>query len=220
MTNYILLSHFLNEDAPTYGNRDKFIIEHPARINQGDSVNSARWTFTSNHIGTHVDLPKHFFDSGMSLSDFKINDFIFDNVQLIEINILEAKLIDVDDIFERINHKTNLLLIRTGFEKFRNKDIYWKENPGLSPNLCDWLKKNYPYIRAIGFDFISLSSSKFRKEGKLAHKILLNSIENKNIIIVEDMSLISVKTNIKKVFVIPIFVQNADGSPVTVIAEI
>ena len=57
----ILLSHILNSDTPSYGNRDRFIIEEPSQISEGASANSSKWTFSTNHLGTHIDMPKHFF---------------------------------------------------------------------------------------------------------------------------------------------------------------
>jgi kynurenine formamidase len=37
-----------------------------------------------------------------------------------------------------------LLLVKTGFEKYRRKEIYWRNSPGLSPELAGFLRKKCP----------------------------------------------------------------------------
>jgi kynurenine formamidase len=215
-----LLSHVLSSETPSYGNRDKFIIKEKTQIERGKSTNSSKWEFTINHIGTHIDLPSHFYTSGASLSDFEINDFIFKHPQLIDVKCTEAKLIEYSDLNTKISETTDLLLIRTGYEIYRFTDKYWNDNPGLSPKFGKILRKDFPNVRAIGFDFISLTSWKFPKEGKKAHQEFLKENKKNKFFIVEDMALSQIKLkHPKKVIISPLFVKGTDGSPVSVFCE-
>ena len=212
----ILLSHIIDFDTPSYGNRDKFIIEETSRITDGKSANSSKWMFSNNHLGTHVDVPKHFFDSGKTLTDYHPQEWIFKNVQLIDVPCDEAILINREHLEGKILENIDLLLIRTGYEQYRSIDKYWDDNPGLSPQLGFWLRKNFN-IKAVGFDFISLTSWKFRDEGKVAHRAFLDPDgDNQPIRIIEDMKLSEVDKDIKKLIVAPCIVKCGNGSPVTV----
>ncbi|MCX6168381.1 MAG: cyclase family protein [Ignavibacteriales bacterium] len=218
-----LLSHVLCSDTPSYGNRDQFIISEKTQIEKGDSANSSNWQFTNNHLGTHIDLPSHFFLDGATLSDFAISDFIFQHPQLIDVKCSEAKLIEYSDLKTEICENTDLLLIRTGYEIYRLSEKYWNDNPGLSADLGMILREEFTNLKAIGFDFISLTSWKFRDEGKKAHIQFLRKTNNFNkFIIIEDMSLKQINrfNKIQKVIVSPLLVHGANGSPVTVFCEI
>ena len=217
MSNYILLSHILDENTPSYGGRDKLIIEQSSKITEGGSANSSKWTFTNNHLGTHIDVPRHFFDSGKTITDYSPRDWIFKKIQIIDVPCEKANLIGIAEIEHKIESYIDLLLIRTGYENYRSMDKYWNDNPGLTPELGFWLRENFQSIRAVGFDFISLTSWKYRDIGKKAHKVFLNPKgSNQPIGIIEDMKLTNLKENIKEIIVAPLFVKKSNGSPVTI----
>jgi len=216
----ILLSHIIDSETPTYGNRDKIIIEESSCIADGASANSSKWVFFTNHLGTHIDMPKHFFDDGASLTDIPLDFWFSDKVQLIDIPLDKAVLINDTLLFEYVNIKTEVLIIRTGYEKYRHNDKYWNDNPGLSANLGIWLRTNRPNIKMVGFDFISLTSWINKEKGKKAHQAFLNpNGEGHAICIIEDMKLNEINFDIESIIVSPLFVKNTNGGPVTVFAQ-
>lgn len=216
----IYLSHFLNNQTPKYaGNKSDLHIKKSSCICSGDSSNSLMLNL-KNHVGTHIDLPKHFDKYGKVLNDYSPKDWFFNTPQLLDIEISPGKLIDINHLDGKINQDTDFLIIRTGFESQRHLDTYWNNNPGVNKNVGIWLRRNYPKLRSIGFDFISLSSFKHREIGRIAHKEFLSSnYEGAPILIVEDMKLKDLSFQPKKLIVIPILIDNADGAQVTVIAE-
>jgi len=220
---YIYLSHVLGSDTPSYGNKDKYFIRLNSSIKNGDSSNTSSWFFSNNHIGTHIDVPFHFCISGKKTSDYSIEDFIFNKIEVIDINCEEAILIDSNYIKKhKINSEVELLIIRTGYEKYRGTDKYWNDNPGLSSELGNYFRSNFPKLRCIGFDFISLTSWKFREEGRKSHKEFLCPDNKKNeILIIEDMKLSVISENkLTQVIVVPVITEDGNGGPVTVIASI
>lgn len=219
--NFIFLSHPYTSETPSYGNRDMVKVTANSSISSGETANSSCWVFTNNHIGTHIDVPFHFNDKGKKVADYEANDWVFSNVVLIDISCEEATLITEKEIQKfDINLGVEILLIRTGFEENRGKDNYWNDNPGLSANLATYLRKTFPNLRCVGFDFISITSWKFRKEGRESHKAFLapNGKENP-ILAIEDMSLKKIKNRIDWLVVAPIIVEGGNGGPVTVIAN-
>ena len=221
MKKYVLLSHVLRQDTPSYGNRDKVIIRVNSSIKAGETANSSCLVLSNNHIGTHIDVPRHFSIDGKRTIDYPIGDYVFDCCQLIDLPKTDACLIGPDDLQGlEINPDVDLLLIRTGYEALRGQDAYWNNNPGLAPELADYLRGTFPKLRCVGFDFISVTSWKYRAEGRLAHKAFL-APENggREIWAIEDMSLKDAPAHIQRVVVAPLMVEDGNGTAVTVIAE-
>ncbi len=221
MSNYVLLSHILRQDTPSYGNRDKVIIRVNSSIKAGETANSSCLVLSNNHICTHIDVPSHFSIDGNRTVDYPIGDYVFDACQVIDLPCDDACLISPDDLKNlSICYDVDLLLIRTGYERMRGEDAYWNNNPGLHPDLADYLRKTFPRLRCIGFDFISVTSWQHRADGKLAHKAFLAPENgNREIWAIEDMSLKDAPSKIKKVVVAPLLVEDGNGTAVTVIAE-
>jgi len=219
MNQYILLSHVLRQDTPSYGNRDKVIVRVNSCIRGGETANSSCLVLSNNHIGTHVDVPRHFSDSGKRTTDYPISDYVFHKCQILDVPCDTARLISSSDL-KGLKEDIDMLLIRTGYEKKRGEEEYWNNNPGLDPELADYLRERCPHLRCVGFDFISVTSWQHRAEGRLAHKAFLAPDNGKREIwAIEDMSLVNAPDNIDKVIVAPLLVEDGNGTAVTVIAE-
>jgi len=222
MKTNLCLSHIISPNAPSYGNRDRFILGTNSSIQQGESSNSSTWVFTNNHLGTHIDVPYHFCEKGKRTFEIPIANYIFSMVQLIDIPCTAARLIGIKDLIKsgQINKEIELLLIRTGFEALRYEDCYWNDNPGLDAELATYFRENFTNLRCIGFDFISLTSWKYRIEGRESHLAFLCPGRRKRpILVIEDMSLKFLSNKINWVIVAPLFVEDGNGGPVTVFAN-
>jgi arylformamidase len=225
MRNNINLSHVISQSTPAYGNRDRIFIRDNSSILKGETANSSCWIFSNNHIGTHIDSPRHFSATGKKTQELNINDFFYDKVALVDIPCSLGILISIED-FKKVEEKIDkpgieLLLIRTGYEQFRTIDKYWNDSPGLAAELADYFRNNYSSLRCVGFDFISLTSWNFRPEGRVSHKAFLcPEDETKTILVIEDMALAHISSGIKSVVVAPIFVEDGNGGAVTVFADV
>ncbi len=217
----IWLSHKLSNKTPAYGAGEGFKSKQLNSIANGDSCNTALWTFP-NHLGTHLDAPRHFYDEGITLDNIDPSFWAFNSVSVVEVSGYEdGDIIEQNDVLPFIEGSPELLLIKTGMGKFRNEKKYWENNPGLSPELGNKLKEKHKTLRAVGFDFISVSSWQNRSLGRKAHRSFLEPSDN-SIVLIEDMdfSRINAKAEIIRVTVLPLRVENSDGAPCTVIAEI
>ena len=218
----IFLSHELNSRTPSYGNKGGFLCKKISSIEEGSSANSSYWEF-NNHLGTHIDFPYHFNTEAKTLSDYNASFFwVKKTVLVILDNVEPGEIVNVHHFKGKIfyDDKVEALLLRTGFEKFRQEDCYWENSPGYHSDLYSLFKTTYPNLRYFGFDSISLTSIKNREMGKAAHLKFL--LANDPIIIIEDMFLsgLTEEDNISEMIISPLPVSNADGSPVTIYCKI
>ena len=220
----LCLSHIVSQITPSYGDRDRVIIRDNSSIKKGETANSSCWIFSNNHIGTHIDVPYHSCNHGKKIYDLPVKDFFFNKIDLVDIPCTKSRLIrpkDFSDLTKLIEKDIELLLIRTGYEKYRQEDKYWNDNPGFALGLATYFRQNYPLLRCVGFDFISLTSWRFRPVGRESHReFLCPEAAGMPILIIEDMALSEVREQIERVIVAPMLVEDGNGGPVTVFAEI
>lgn len=216
----IFLSHILNQKTPTYGNRNLFQLEKKSDISKGDVANDS-FMQTTVHIGTHLDLPYHFYTEGKTIEDFDADFWFFSNPVYVE--ILPRKSIIFEELIEVLEKtdkpECDLLIVKTGICHQREQDVFWENNYGFHPELYDYFIKKYPNLRVFGFDSISVSGFSERAIGREAHKKFLNP--KRPILLLEDMNLchLSSTSSFKKVIVSPLRIEGCDGVPCTVFGE-
>lgn len=221
MSKWIYFSYPLSRKTPAYGGEDTIKIQQEKSIEKGDSCNTSYWSL-SNHLGTHIDFPRHIARSGKTSEYYAPEFWIFNSPFILDISnvepgvIIEPEAVDMDVVPEN----TDLLIVKTGFCKLRGKNIYWENNPGFAPDLAIFLRKHLPYLRILGFDSISLSSFAHRETGREAHKAFLD--HPNPILLLEDMDLSMVDSGmiLKQIVVAPLRVEGADGTPCTVLATV
>jgi len=218
---WIRLNHHLNGKTPGYGGQLGFEVTTLKDMSKGDSSNSFYFSM-NNHLGTHIDFPKHFLLNGKSLSDYSPESFIFRTIACVEVFKKTNEIVKAIDLPSSISRDIDILLIKTGFEQHREEKVYWEQNPGFEPDLGHFLKQNYPKLRAIGIDSISLSGFQHRELGREAHRVFLGNQDGPPIWIIEDMSLqqINDQTRIEQVVVAPLPIEFADGAPCSVLAQV
>lgn len=222
MSRYLWLSYPLTTDTPAYGGENGFYSDSIKRISEGDTCNTSSYNLTS-HSGTHVDTPKHFFDNGLTVDAFEPEFWIFNRIQVIEVKLTKGKNIVLKNaVLPLVNGEPELILIKTGMSCYREKREYWESNPGLEPELGRKLRKNYPSLRAVGVDSISVSSWQNRQLGREAHRAFLDPTYGNKFVLIEDMDLSKVHANteIYKAIVMPLLAQGADGAPCSVLAQV
>jgi kynurenine formamidase len=207
----LILSHIINDRTPLYGGERSIVIKKVKSIRRGDPCNKTYCSFSA-HTGTHIDAPKHFFDKRKAVSELSPNDLFFRKICLVKVKDVKPGQIIRQKDLRRIKN-CELLFIKTGFEKHRDKPVYWKNSPALDDKLAPWLKKSCPSIKAVGIDFISISNLKNRELGRQAHKAFLG----KDIYLIEDMRLRGVKKAPTSVIIAPLFFENAEAAPCTVL---
>lgn len=213
----LFLSYYINEQTPLYGGEKAILVEKRSEISKGASSNT-KYLKLPNHSGTHIDFPNHFSDEGKIINDYPASFWKFKKVHVISYAAKHDEIIDEALVKNYdIPVDTEFLIINTSFGSFREETAYWNNNPGLSPNLATPLKTRCPNLKAVGFDFISVSSYQNRLLGREAHKAFLLA---NDILLIEDMKLDEVHNKtLKSVTALPLLVDKIDGGPISIIAE-
>ena len=213
----IFLSYVLDKSTPTYGDRNKFNQIKQSDISQGDVANDTVIS-TTVHIGTHIDMPYHFYENGQTIVDFDADFWICTNPLFVEIN--QRDLIIAEQLVEKLNAIEDIgydiLIVKTGICHKRETKDFWYANYGFHKNIYDVLISKFPNIKIFGFDSISVSSFQNREMGREAHKRFLNPA--RPILLLEDMDLrdLGVDTQLKEVVIAPLRIDMCDGLPCTV----
>lgn len=219
-----LLSFSLSATTPAPGARTPLRLQVDESIEQGHLGNTFYYT-AWNHAGTHIDAPAHMLRAGKPITDFQIHDFIYEYPCVVDVPKGDSELITSMDLqpYEEIIAKCDLLLLRTGFTRYRATDPvrYRDQNPGLSTDVASYLNSTrFPLLRAIGIDTISMAATTHVLEGVQAHKILFAREDGSSVFLIEDVDLTSDLTRLRRVFVVPLFIEGLDSSQCTIIAEI
>jgi len=224
MKRYVRLSYDIGENTPLYPGINPVAIRKVKEISKGDSCNTFLITF-SNHTGTHIDAPGHFWNSGRTISEYSLEELVFKNPFLVDCPKGIDEVIEIND-FDSLRgcRDTDLILIRTGFHKYRSEDVYTYcyKNPCFLPETAVWIRNNFPNMRAIGIDCISIASHSHRELGRETHKILLkeDGFRSSSFLILEDLRLSYEIKKIDELIVSPVFIEGIDSTPCTVIGVI
>lgn len=217
---WVLLSHKLSVATPSYDMGPGLEIKPFKQIERGDSSNSYFVSFL-NHLGTHVDAPLHFDPRGRPIAGFGVDFFVFERPVLVDIPKGVGELITADELRSLYGEirDADLLMIRTGFQRFRESDVetFSRRGPCLSDGAARYIVEELPKLRAVGVDAISISSPMRREEGRAAHRTLL---VGRDFLIIEDMDLMDKPSNIRRVFVMPLLIEGVDSAPCMVLAEV
>ena len=212
---------------PTNPN-ESFVWE--ASVKRGD-INNASTVVHHMHNGTHVDAPKHFCGSGKGIDELPIEDFYF--VAPLVINIPKKKGERIGkaelELYKDQISRCDLLLVYTGYADYRldNPKAYIDDFPCWTVEAADYLRKEFPDLKAIAMDFLSVDSSVHGvAEGFPAHHALLDTDEEhreRTLLIFEDVNtkkLFDAGKPAKRIFAFPLRFSGLEASPVSIVAEV
>jgi kynurenine formamidase len=218
----IPLSYPLTAKTPLYPNTPAPVIHLLRSMEQGDRANTSAIK-VSTHSGTHIDAPRHFCKQGKTIADCFTLDTTFFPVYCIDVPKRESEEICVNNLKGSITQvqDAEALLIRTGWHAIRSGDPerYCNDHPWVSPEVPAFLRENCPRLRLFGIDQISISSVLHRETGHACHQKFLCG--EKPILLLEDLNLSDIRIiNTFMMHIYPHFIDDIDGVPVTVIAEL
>jgi len=223
---FLVLSHPLRPDAPVWpGNPPAAAVELVDSMARGDPDNAAALHLFA-HSGTHVDAPWHFNPDGRAAWQLPIEAFVFEAPCLVEIPAGEDAAIERSALEEHAAAiaDADLVMIRTGWSALRSTDPdrFATRGPFLEPDAARWLIDGHPRLRAIATDAISIGSPGHRDVAHETHHVLtgVGRTDGRFVLIYEDVGLVAEAGTAIGVRACPLFVEGADGSPVTFVAEL
>ncbi|CAN5724795.1 cyclase family protein [soil metagenome] len=153
------LSQPLNEQAPFWPYYPPFEVKYIKR--KAEHGVNAQYIQTSNHMGTHLDAPRHFVTAGMTIDEIPMEWLCGPGV-----------IVDLSDVMddlgvytpamieERVEVRTgDMLLLNTGWHRHGqfgeepDEERYIHMHPGAHPDMVPWLLEKK--IRIWGVDCIS-----------------------------------------------------------------
>ena len=207
----------LGESSTIYPGDSIVIVEDESTITE-DGFATTRVSFT-NHTGTHIDYPSHFFADGLTSSDFSIEQ-MFDLETLIldfSSDFEKVKISSVDvsrkiasiclDHFKAVIFKTKNCQIDLSNSK------YTKDYIALDADAANLIVESFPNIRFIGIDYISIDLPS--SEDLEVHKIFLRS----NICILTGLKLDEIGSENYQISISPLRMEHANGAPIRCIAR-
>jgi kynurenine formamidase len=215
----LTLSYWLNNDSPVHNDLKKPFISSKS-VMKDDGYNTYLITI-ENHSGTHIDAPRHFIETGRRIASYSPEELFFKNPIILECPKDDNEFIQISDLKDVDLEGVDCLFIRTGFGKYRetDPDRYLSQNPGISPKTVEWLRKNFQSIRCLGLDCVSISGYQHGIIGRETHLMAFEESMGKPLLLVEDLNLKPVVTDLKWIMIIPWQLDDVDSAPCTVIAS-
>ena len=171
-----ILSYPIKDGDPTWPGNPTCSLEPHTSIAKGDTANTAT-IHLFNHYGTHLDGPMHFNPNGISLDKVPVERFFYQKPLVIDVPKKAGEKILTEDLIPYKDQiaQADFLFLRTGFWKKRKSDpsVYENNGPAVGSAAATYLRENFPNLKAIGLDFVSLASYSDGKDGDLAHQIML-----------------------------------------------
>ena len=202
------LSHEIQYNMTVYSDDERPIFNDISKI-KISGYNEKSINICS-HTGTHIDSPYHMIEKGKSLYEIDVENFL-GNAFIVDISDNKGDIITLDKLecYKKEIEKIDFLIIKTGWEKYWNKEEYLSNFPILSEEAAKWLAKLE--IKGIGVDTISVDST--NSTDFPIHMILFK--EGK--LIIENLTNLEKVPNKFMFIATPLNFKKADGCPVRAI---
>lgn len=167
--------------------------------------------FMVEHTGTRIDAPSHFIKGRKSIDAIELETFrgrarVIDPTKFGDKALIKAKDIEKSNIA-----RNDIILLRTGWDRYWRTEKYLKSNPGLSADAAKYLVKRHAKLVGIDTPNIDYPNS----EDFPVHNTLLRA----GIPIIENLAnLGEINRSTFESIAMPLRIENGTGSPVRAIA--
>jgi arylformamidase len=195
----------IDANLPTYPGNTPFTLEAVKRLAGGDSSNVSTLHLSA-HSGTHVDAPRHFFDSAPGVEGLAL-EMLVGRARVVEVTsrkAISAEALAGIDLSEDVR-----VLVKTANSRLWGSAEFHRDYAGVTEDGAKYLLDHG--IKLVGVDYLSVEE--FKKPGAPAHHILLGA----GIIVIEGLNLRDVEPGIYEMFCLPLPVVGSDGAPARVI---
>ncbi|HSC28931.1 MAG TPA: cyclase family protein [Vicinamibacterales bacterium] len=197
----------LAHGLPTYPGNPEFELQPIKRIAEGGSSNVSR-LIMGTHTGTHVDAPKHFFDTGAGVDGLAL-DLLIGRARVASFDcrggIGEGELAGLG-LVEDLR-----VLLRTPNSGLWTSGRFHDDYTYLTESGARYLVAQG--VKLVGVDYLSIEQ--FKKAGAPAHRALLSA----GVVIIEGLDLSGVEPGPYEMFCLPLLVAGGDGAPARVVLK-
>ena len=205
MDSWIDISLPLNQQTAVWPGDTPFTYEVNWSKEESGSVNVGRITM-SIHTGTHIDAPFHFDNDGKKVSELDVNVYI-GKARIIHLPVPSS--IGVEALAGVDLEGVSRLLIRT--DVWPDRSVFPTAIPKIEPELASYLGDKG--IRLLGLDLPSVDPID-SKELLSHHELTKHGIH-----ILEGLVLDQIEPGDYELAALPLFLAEADGSPVRAVVK-
>jgi arylformamidase len=195
----------LDATLPTYPNNTPFSLEPIKRLARGDSSNVSTLHMSA-HSGTHVDAPRHFFDSGPGTEALAL-DILMGRVRVIEVRSRTG--IGAEELADEDFSEDARILIKTRNSQLWGTPEFRTDYVGMTESGARHLVAKG--IKLVGVDYLSVE--RYRTPGAPAHHVLLGA----GMIVIEGLDLREVEPGSYDLYCLPLRIVGSDGAPARVV---
>ena len=207
MARFIDVSVPLKTGMPTFPGNPDFELHAVKRIAEGGSSNVSRLVLGT-HTGTHVDAPRHFFDTAPTVDALAL-DLLIGRARVVEIT--KRGGITREDLAAANLREDLRVLLKTPNSAFWNEPAFRQDFTYLDESAASYLVEQG--VKVIGIDYLSVEQ--FKKPGAPAHRALLS----RNAIIIEGLNLSDAAPGMYEMYCLPLPVTGGDGAPARVVLK-
>lgn len=178
------------------------------------------------HLGSHVDAPYHFCETGKKIDEYEIGSFIFRKALLLDVESEKGGRITAEQLRGREGiEEADILLLYTGYSKYCMDAIVYRDNfPALTREAAVFIREELPALKAIALDTMSVDGTDGFQTNFANHHTLLDTRDDgvRALLIYENMDFTSIlgTKGFFSVYGIPLRLKGVEASPVTMTAEI
>lgn len=191
------ISVSLSNEMPVYPG------DPPLKIAREQSVPEAEFNVstivTGTHIGTHIDPPFHFIETGYTIDRIPL-DHLYGKAEVVDLTHVKT-LVSARDLN---GITSDILLLKTSNSALWESRQFCKDYVALDESAARWAVEHH--IKTIGIDYLSIGSF---EDGAGVHRILLGN----GVTVVEGLDLRGVKPGKYTLACLPIKIKDGDGAP-------
>ncbi len=176
-------------------------VEPVLRIDVGDEANVSALSFSS-HCGTHIDVPRHCFEDGLSVDQLPLTLLIG---RAVVVAVHGVKAIGREQLKRLPLKGEERVLLKTDNSFSGDSEAYSTECAYLTEDGAEFLLE--AGVKLVGID--SLSIEKHDGDGSV-HRLLLRN----DVLIVEGLRLEEVAAGYYELICLPLKLADGDGAPV------
>ena len=193
----------IHNDIPVWPGDPKVRLEWLLRIDQGDSVNLTALNMSA-HTGTHIDMPKHFIDSGKTLDELDL-DVLIGKARVIGVPY------DVKVISEEYLRTVPLEGVERILFKTANSRLVVEQPLSFHPDYVALDISGGQYLarsgcKLVGIDYMSIG---YYADPQGAHYPLLGA----DVIVLEGINLDGVEPGDYQLIALPLKLSGREGAP-------
>lgn len=195
----------ISNKTPVFPGDPGVVVTPVISISDGHVANVSNISIGS-HMGTHIDAPKHFFDSGNTIDKLPI-DSLVGTARVIDVP--DRDFISAQDLKSFDIKSGEIIILKTRNSSFIEESEFNTKFVYLSRDAAEYLVE--AGIKTVGIDYLSIEE--YQSSDSSVHKILLSN----NIVIIEGLKLKGIKQGKYEMAALPLKIQGCDGSPARVV---